>query len=274
MRRETVISVLSISVAFLIAALVTVISLRMGRNDSILLFSIPFAASIVLIPAGVLRKMRLSQMDSARKNLPEFLRDLSDYTMYGVPLSDAVVMVSANDYGSLSPEIKDLARKVKGGEPVEEAMENFGQSIGIMDLQRIGVILRKAGESGSNTADVISLISNFTSQLQLLREERVAEMRNYNLILMVSFAVFFIVILIIDLQFFHAIKLSSTGAFAFHSTGATVLERIFDIGIYVEAAGIGAIIGMVKNRNPSSGFLEMGSMLLISSLVLAVAGVI
>ncbi|MCL4331800.1 MAG: type II secretion system F family protein [Candidatus Thermoplasmatota archaeon] len=274
MRRETAISAASISVAFLIAAAVTVLSVRMEQNDSILLFSIPFAASIVLIPAGILRKMRLSQIDSARKNLPEFLRDLSDYTMYGVPLSDAVIRVSVNDYGSLNPEIKDLARRVKGGEPVEEAMENFGQSIGIMDLQRIGVILRKAGESGSNTADVISLISNFTSQLQLLREERVAEMRNYNLILMVSFAVFFIVILIIDLQFFHAIKLNTTGSFAFHSTGATVLERIFDIGIYVEAIGIGAIIGMVKNRNPSSGFLEMGSMLLVSSLVMVIAGVI
>ncbi len=274
MKRETTISVASISVALLIAVAITLISVHIERNDSILLFSIPFAASIVLIPAGVIRKMRLSQIESARKNLPEFLRDLSEYTMYGVPLADAVVRVSVNNYGSLGPEIKDLARKVKGGTPVEEALENFGRSIGIMDLQRIGVILRKAGESGSNTADVISLISNFTSQLQLLREERIAEMRNYNLILMVSFAVFFIVILIIDLQFFHAIKLSTTGSFAFHSTGATILERIFDVGIYVEAAGIGVIIGMVKNRNPSSGFLEMGSMLLVSSLVMAIAGVI
>ncbi len=53
-----------------------------------------------------------------------------------------------------------------------------------------------------------------------------------------------------------------------------MLEKIFDVGIYVEAVGIGVTIGMVKDRNPLSGMLEMGFMIIISAIVIAIAGVI
>ncbi|MCL4340599.1 MAG: type II secretion system F family protein [Candidatus Thermoplasmatota archaeon] len=274
MRRENLIAAVSIAGAFVVAILFTAISARFERTSDVLYFTLPFAVSLILIPAGTIRHFRLSQIRSARRNLPEFLRDLSEYTLYGVPLSEAVRMVSTNDYGSLNPEIRKLARSIKSGIPVEEALETFGNEIGVKDIQRIGVILRKAGESGSNTADVISMISHFSSQLELLNEEREAVMKNYSLILIISYAVFFIVIMIIDVRFFEAIRLSSTGSLAFHSSGASILERIFDIGIYVEAVGIGVTIGIVKDRNPISGTLEMGFMILISSIIIALVGAI
>lgn len=274
MRRNDLISAVSIAAALLVAILFTAISARFERTSDVLYFTLPLAASIVLIPAGTIRHFRLGQIRNARKNLPEFLRDLSEYTLYGVPLAEAVRMVSANDYGSLTPEVRRLARSIKAGIPVEEALKSFGDGIGVRDIQRIGVILRKAGESGSNTSDVISMISHFSSQLELLNEERDAVMKNYSLILIISYAVFFIVIMIIDVRFFEAIRLSSTGSLAFHSSGASVLERIFDVGIYIEAVGIGITIGIVKDRNPLSGTLEMGFMILVSSIIIALVGAI
>ncbi len=274
MRRANLVSAISIAAALIVAILFTLISARFERTSGVLYFTIPFAASIVLIPAGVVRHFRLAQIHSARKNLPEFLRDLSEYTLYGVPLAEAVLMVSGNDYGSLNSEVRKLARKIRAGIPVEEALEHFGDSIGVRDIQRVGVILKKAGESGSNTSDVISMISHFSSQLELLNEEREAVMKNYSLILIISYAVFFIVIMIIDVRFFEAIRLNSTGSLAFHSSGASVLKRIFDVGIYIEAVGIGITIGIVKDRNPLSGTLEMGFMILVSSLVIALVGAI
>ena len=274
MKKNDVIGFGAVLVAIVVSVAVTLVSFRLSGSTGAVFYTIPLAVSIVIIPLGILRKIRQAQVDSARKNVPEFLRDLSDYTMYGTPLADAVIKVSTNDYGSLTPEVTALARGVKSGRPVEEALSDFGRSLRIADLERIGIILKKAGESGSNTSDVISMISHFTSQLQLLREDRIGEMRNYNLILMISYAVFFIVILLVDLRFFHTISVSSSGGLALQSVGSRALERIFDIGIYAEAVGIGIIIGMIKDRNPVSGFLEMGAMLLISSLIIAIAGVV
>ncbi len=246
-----------------------------GRVDSTLgnlAFAIPVALAIFMIPTGFARRTINSRISEARKRVSDFLRDLSEYTMYGTPLSEAVILVSRNDYGALNPEVRSLVSSVSVGTPVEEALRHFGGNLKDPEIQRFGIILQKSGESGSNTSDVIALVSRFSSQMQLLDEERNAEMKNYNLILLVSFSVFLIVMLVIDVRFFNAIHLQNTGGFLFQSAGAKVLKNIFNTGIYVEAAGIGFIIGLIKDRNLVTGFMETGAMLFVSAIILLIAG--
>ena len=236
------------------------------------LFYVPFSLSIILIPAGFLRRVRVSGINDARRRISDFLRDLSEYTMYGTPISEAVKLVSSNDYGYLNNDVRELVSSISIGIPVEEALRNFGSSLNDPQIERFGIILQKSGESGSNTSDVMSLVSRFSTQMQLLSDERSAEMNNYNLILMVAFAVFLLVMVIIDVRFFDAIKVQSTSGFLFQSAGSEILKRIFDSGIYIEGVGIGIMIGLIRDRNIVSGFMETGAMLLISSLILFLAG--
>ncbi len=237
-------------------------------------FTIPVALSIFMVPTGYARRSRNSKIADARKRVSDFLRDLSEYTMYGTPLSEAVLLVSKNDYGALNPEVRSLVSSVSVGTPVEEALRHFGDSLNDPEIQRFGIILQKSGESGSNTSDVIALVSRFSSQMQLLNEERNAEMKNYNLILLISFAVFLIVMLVIDVRFFDAIHLQNASGFLFQSAGPRVLKHIFNTGIYVEAAGIGFIIGLIRDRNLVTGFMETGAMLFASAIILLISGAI
>lgn len=238
------------------------------------LFYVPFSLSIVLIPAGFLRRSRIAGINDARRRISDFLRDLSEYTMYGTPISEAVKLVSTNDYGNLNSDVRDLVSSISIGIPVEEALRNFGSSLNDPQIERFGIILQKSGESGSNTSDVMSLVSRFSTQMQLLSDDRAAEMKNYNLILMIAFAVFLLVMAIINVRFFDAIKVQSASGFLFQSAGAALLKKIFDSGIYIEAVGIGFMIGLIRDRNIVSGFMETGAMLLISSLILFLAGAI
>lgn len=235
-------------------------------------FIIPVFASIIMIPTGILRKMRTAKIAEARKRVSDFLRDLSEYTMYGTPLSEAVMLVSRNSYGPLDDDVGELASSVSLGTPVEEALRHFGNSLGDPEIERFGVILQKSGESGSNTSDVISLISQFSSQMQLLTEERDSEMRNYNLVLMISFAVFLLVMIVIDVRFFNLIGGGVSSGLLIHSSGSEVLKKIFAAGIFSEAVGIGFIIGLIRDRNVMTGFLETGSMMLISAIILLITG--
>lgn len=236
------------------------------------LFYVPMSISLLTIPIGLRRRIRNVKIREARKRVSDFLRDLSEYTMYGTPLSEAVLLVSRNDYGALNDDVGELASSISLGIPVEEALRHFGNTLKDPEIQRMGVILQKSGESGSNTSDVISLISQFSSQMQLLTEERDGEMKNYNLILLISFAVFLLVMVVIDVRFFGIIEAGGTSGLLFHSAGAPILKRIFATGIYAEAIGIGIIIGLIKDRNIVTGFLETGSMLLVSTIILFVSG--
>lgn len=250
-------------------------NLILGRIDIQLaspFFFIPIAISVFVIPTGYVRRTRNSRIAEARKRVSDFLRDLSEYTMYGTPLSEAVLLVSRNNYGALNPEVRSLVSSVSVGTPVEEALRHFGNMLKDPEIQRFGVILQKSGESGSNTSDVIAMVSRFSSQMQLLNDERNAEMKNYNLILLISFAIFLIVMLVIDVRFFDAIHIQNSSGFLFHSAGSLVLKNIFNTGIYVEAIGIGTIIGLIRDRNAVSGFMETGAMLFVSAVILLTAG--
>lgn len=245
---------------------------RFDRSLGNPLFYGPVATAIFMIPPGIERRMRNSRIADARRRISDFLRDLSEYTMYGTPLSEAVLHVSKNDYGALNDDVRDLVSNISIGTPVEEALRYFGKNLRDPEIERFGIILQKSGESGSNTSDVISLVARFSSQMQLLTDERNAEMKNYNLILMVSFAVFLFVMVIIDVRFFDSINISNSGGFLFQSAGARLLKRIFDTGIYVEAFGIGLIIGLIRDRHFTTGFMETGGMLLVSAVILLMSG--
>ncbi len=262
----------SFMVAVLFVLLCITVFSRIDNYAGSSLFYVPAGIAIFMIPVGLQRRIRNSKIHDARKRISDFLRDLSEYTMYGTPLSEAVMLISSNDYGYLNNDVRELVSSISVGTPVEEALRTFGSSLKDPQIERFGIILQKSGESGSNTSDVISLVSRFSSQMQLLADERNAEMKNYNLILLISFAVFLFVMVIIDVRFFEAINITPSSGFLFQSAGSRLLKRIFDTGIYVEAFGIGIIIGLIRDRNIMSGFMETGAMLLVSSLILLLAG--
>ncbi len=264
----------SLIAALLFAAFSATVLARLDYFAGDPLFFAPASIAIFMIPIGLRRRINNSRILDARKRISDFLRDLSEYTMYGTPLSEAVMLISSNDYGHLNDDVRELVSSISVGTPVEEALRTFGSSLKDPQIERFGIILQKSGESGSNTSDVITLVSRFSSQMQLLADERNAEMKNYNLILMISFAVFLFVMVIIDVRFFDAISIGATGGFLFQSAGSVLLKKVFDTGIYVEALGIGLIIGLIRDRNIVSGFMETGAMLLVSSLILFLAGAI
>lgn len=232
-------------------------------------------ASIFLIPVGYVYDKQQGSIKDAERRLPDFLRDLSNYSIFGLPMAEAIKMTASNDYGHLSPEIRDLENKISVGLPVDEALETFGEKTGSADIRRVGRIIRKASESGNNTYDVVTLISDFNAQMALTRDTRRSEMQNYILVLLIALGVFIFVILIIDIGFFPQIKSTNLGSLGL--PGSTnlrpVIERIFDGGIYVQGVGIGAISGLLRDGRMRSGMLITGAILLVSALILIGAGV-
>ncbi len=273
----TVTSMGLLSAAMSVAVFVFFIISRIPAVDPKIhpIASIAISVSIFLIPVGYLFNKKQNAIKDAERRLPDFLRDLSNYSIFGLPMAEAIKMTASNDYGHLSPEIRDLENKISVGLPVDEALGTFGDKTGSADIRRVGRIIRKASESGNNTYDVVTLISDFNAQMALMRDTRRAEMQNYILVLLIALGVFIFVILIIDIGFFPKIKSTTFGSLGL--PGSTnlrpVIERIFDAGIYVQGVGIGAISGLLKDGRMRSGIFMIGAILLVSALILIGAGV-
>ncbi|MHB1492625.1 MAG: type II secretion system F family protein [Thermoplasmataceae archaeon] len=231
---------------------------------------------LLLLPFGMADFAETKKLQEAERRIPDFLRDLAGHTTFGTPVSEAILRSSGNDYGPLNEEVRHVASLINIGVPVENALDGFGTILGDQTIARVGKILKKASESGSNTADVISMISSFTTQTYLMRESRAADMQNYSMVMAVSYGVFLFVILMLDLDFFTRLKSSGAGATALSPGSATfpVIERIFSLGIIVQSLTSGLISGVFRDGRLVSGAMIAGVLLLISFVVLTFAGVL
>ncbi len=232
---------------------------------------------IIFFPFGLADFARVKRIEDAERRLPDFLRDLAGHTNFGTPMSEAILRSAENNYGPLSKEIQHLAGMIKLGIPVETALNDFGKRLKSKSVIRAGKIIKKASESGSNTSDVISLVSSFTTQTYLLRESRFADMRSYSTTLATSFGVFLFVIVMLDTFFFPQISgggLSGGNVLSVGSASSySAIEKLFSAGVIVQSAASGLISGVFRDGRLTSGAMMSGILVMISLVVLSVIGV-
>ncbi|MCL5889001.1 MAG: type II secretion system F family protein [Candidatus Thermoplasmatota archaeon] len=231
----------------------------------------------LFFPFGLADFARVKRIEEAERRLPDFLRDLAGHTNFGTPMSEAILRSAENRYGPLSIEIEHLAGMVKLGIPVETALNDFGKRLKSQSIIRVGKIIKKASESGSNTSDVISLVSSFTTQTYLMRESRYADMRSYSTTLATSFGVFLFVIVMLDTFFFPQIAGGSPtggGVLSLNSSSYGLIEKLFSAGVIVQSAASGLISGVFRDGRLTSGAMMSGILVLISMVVLEVIGVL
>lgn len=232
---------------------------------------------IIFLPFGLADFAEVKRKEEAERRLPDFLRDLAGHTNFGTPMSEAILRSAEVNYGPLSEEVNQIAGMIRLGIPVENALDDFGKRLKSETIIRVGKIIKKASESGSNTSDVISLISSFTTQTYLMRESRFADMRSYSTTMAVSFGVFLFVIIMLDLFFFPQIAGQSLGGSGstlnIKSSSFGLIERIFSAGIIIQSVASGLISGVFRDGRLVSGSLVSGILVFISMVVLLIVGV-
>ncbi len=237
------------------------------------IFGVSVFFIILFLPYGYFDNMEMKSVYDAERRVPDFLRDIAEYTTFGMPISAAIVRASSGEYGSLTGEIRRVASMISWGISVEEALKDFGKSIGSDNVIRAGKIIVKAAESGSNISDVMTMVSDFYSQMHLLRNSRFAEMKNYTMVMMISYGVFLFVMITLEVDFLPKIGVGgfSLGSGSAASSIAGVKEA-FNMGLVVQGAGTGIISGVLRDGRLSSGIMLAGIMLTVSLVVLQLIG--
>jgi flagellar protein FlaJ len=132
------------------------------------------------------------------EKLPVFLRDLTETLGSGVTLPQAIRIVSKNDYGSLSSEIKLLANQLSWNIPIHKALDKFVERM--RKNKRISTafrILREAYISGGNTLAVLTTLSESLEMLQQMEKERKSILNQYTLMMYVISFIFLGVVVMI-----------------------------------------------------------------------------
>ena len=238
-------------------------------------------------PYGFYVNRKHRRVKDIERRLPEFLRDVAEAGRFGMTLAEAVVVASAGRYGPLTPEIRKMAAQISWGVPATEALRLFSQRVKTPMVERVVSIIVKSSDAGGDVADVLTMVSHDTRELQLTEEERKIAMSTYIAVIYISFFVFLVTIAILNSTFLP--KMREAGAAIVTSGGAqsaaafaqasplpeniddviNSLQLAFFIATLAHGLGDGILAGVLDNGQVANGFRHSVIMLFISVIMFA-----
>ncbi len=216
-------------------------------------------------PFGIYVSRKQGEIDKIERKLPFFLRDVAEAGRFGMTLADAIVVSASGRYGKLTPEIQKMAGQISWGVPASQALNNFASRIDTPLVNRVVAIIIKANDAGGNVADVLTLVSQDAKEVHLSEDEQRIAMTSYLAVIYISFAVFIVVIIILNTQFLA--QMAEAGAHLEGSEAAStggggaeirtenipVIGFIFTLAVFAHAIGDGIVAGVLQTGKVASG---------------------
>lgn len=165
--------------------------------DDIIIFSVLLSISI----PGVMHYRKRRRIKRIERYFPDFLRDISEINRAGMTLPKALSSVAKGEYGELTEEIEHMSAMVSWGISFEAALQRFANRIRTPLIERCVGLIIFANKSGGNVPDVLAAAAKDARELQLIDDERLANMLIYVVICYMSFFVFIFVVLILKSTF-------------------------------------------------------------------------
>lgn len=123
------------------------------------------------------------------KRFPEFVRNLVGAIKSGMPMSKAIIHVSQNDYGALSPYVIKLANQLEWSFPFHNTLDKFADSTNNIIIKRAISTVIEAEHSGGNMEDVLESITESLIEIKKIKLSRQANIHSQ---LIQSYVIFFV----------------------------------------------------------------------------------
>ncbi len=237
-------------------------------------------------PFGFYVTHKQKQIHRIERRLPDFLRDVSEAGRFGMTLADAIVVSAGGRYGELTPEIRKMAAQIQWGVPANKALNLFSERVDTPLVNRVVAIITKANQAGGNVADVLTMVSQDTKKVHQSEDEQTIAMTSYLAVIYISFAVFIVVIIILNTQFLVQMEEAGEQVGAEEMEGAEaaggmggaeiqtenipVIQYIFTIAVFVHALGDGIVAGVLQNGKITNGMKHSFILVMIGFISLRI----
>lgn len=245
------------------------------------------AAMVFLGPFGFYVSYKQKEIDQIERRLPDFLRDVAEAGRFGMTLADAIIVSASGRYGKLTPEIKKMAAQIDWGVPASQALELFAERVDTPLVNRVVAIIIKANDAGGNVADVLTMVSKDTKEIHLSEDEQRIAMTSYLAVIYISFAVFIVVIIILNTQFLAQMAEAGSqlgggenldqiqgaggmGGAEIRTENIPVIKFIFTLAVFAHSIGDGLVAGVLQSGKIAEGMRHSFILTLIGFVSLRV----
>lgn len=139
----------------------------------------------------------------------EFVRGLVETVRSGATIPQAIIHVSAVNFGALTPYVQKLAKQIEWGYTINEAFTIFANDTNNQVIKRSIAIVIEAEKSGGDIGSVLEAVTGSVLELKKIKEER--KSNAYTQTIQGYIIYFFFVAIMIVLQVYLIPKLGTVG---------------------------------------------------------------
>lgn len=216
-------------------------------------------------PIGVHLHRQQRRMDAIDGRIPDLLGDLAEKRQAGLTLASALQGAAEGDYGALTPEVRKMAHQVSWGVSFMDALRLFAERRPTPLVRRSTALVIEAGRTGGSVSEVLRAAAKDAYEVKALESERQAVMTTYLVVLYVVFAVFLVVVGILDVRFIPQVLAASEvadieGSFSFAGVDREQLRFIYFNAAVVQSVGNGLVGGVLATGRVTGGFRHVAIM--------------
>lgn len=155
--------------------------------SSPLLFTLVALAFSVLVAVGgiglIVYVILLLRADSRRRSveevLPDFLSLSASNVRAGMTIDQAMWYAAKPEFGILSAEVSEIAKKAFGGVPFNQAIDHLPERFNSKPMRRAVALIKQGLASGGQLADILERTAEDSRQMMMLRKEISAALLMY-----------------------------------------------------------------------------------------------
>ena len=179
---------------FLLAALVCILwgteFLPQLFPESSLLILICLLIIAAILPLAFAYEIRNRYVVGVEKQLPEFLREISDMRDIGMTLQGAIHMIAGHKTGVLSSEIQVVSEELKYGSSLSGALVRMEERIGLTTVKRAISLLVRASQVTDHIREILSIAVTDMEHYLKMKSKRFNVSFVYLAVIYLSFAIF------------------------------------------------------------------------------------
>lgn len=143
-----------------------------------------------IIPLMAAYEIRKRYVTKIERELPGFLREISDMRDIGMTLQSAVFMLSDNKTGVLSSEIEIVSTELKSGAQLSDSLVRMEERIGLVSVKRAISLLVKASEITDYIREILAIAIADLEHYVKMRGKRTSVSFVYLAVIYLSFGIY------------------------------------------------------------------------------------
>jgi flagellar protein FlaJ len=229
---------------------------------------------VAFVPLSAFHEYRRRRERQISRRFPDTLNILSSANKMGIPLTEALDLVTRWSTGPLAEELRTVRNDIEWNHDTRAALLTFGIRLGVPQLSRTMKLLADGLRSSGDLSRVLSIAASDTRNRDRLERTRQRELSTYIAVVVIGFLVYLFVILMLDVSFLRPLtELSTTtepgsieGPVSLVNVPIETYQMVFFHSALIMAVSSGLIAGKLADNDSLSG-LKYAILLVVFTLI-------